>query len=161
MSRAYLRANFGGLMKNKLYLIGITLFALIGCGEQSEPTVAVETSSAPDRIFINGKILTVDDDFSIASALAVQGERIAAVGQTEEIASLAGPNTEIIDLEGKTMIPGLIDNHIHYLRGTNYADYELRIHGVTSRVEALRLISEKAEELGPDEWIFVIGAWHE
>jgi predicted amidohydrolase YtcJ len=148
-------------MTNKIYLVGLALFALIGCGEQSEQAVIEETSSAPDRIFINGKILTVDEDFSIASALAVQGEYIAAVGQTDEIATLAGPDTEIIDLQGKTMIPGLIDNHIHYLRGTNYADYELRIHGVTSKDEVLRLISERADALGPDEWVFIIGGWHE
>lgn len=146
-------------MRNYVGLLMLVAAALSGCGEAADSPATV--ASGPDKIFANGKILTVDEDFSIASALAVQGERIAAVGQTDEITELAGPNTEIIDLEGKTMIPGLIDNHIHYLRGTNYADYELRIHGVTSRVEALRLISEKAEELGPDQWIFIIGAWHE
>ena len=59
------------------------------------------------------------------------------------------------------MIPGLIDNHIHYLRGTNFAAYELRIHGVTSRARVHELISERAEELGPGQWIFILGGWNE
>lgn len=146
-------------MNTRLGIISAIAFLLFGCG--SQPADMADDSNAPDRIFVNGKILTVDEDFSIASAVAVQGEYIAAVGDDAEIIAMADLNTEIIDLQGKTMIPGLIDNHLHYLRGTNYADYELRIHGVTSRVEALRRISERAEELGPDEWVFIIGAWHE
>ena len=86
-------------------------------------------AQAPDRILYNGEILTVDDDFSVAEAIAIRGERILAVGETAAIRSLADDDTDQIDLGGKTVIPGLIDNHIHYLRGTNFAAYELRIHG--------------------------------
>jgi len=70
---------------------------------------------------------------------------------------MAAENTNMIDLEGRTVIPGLIDNHLHYLRGTNVAAYELRIHGITSRRQVLDSISAKAEELGPGKWIFIIG----
>jgi|MEHZ01.5.fsa_nt_MEHZ011474868.1_24 hypothetical protein len=144
-----------------LYISLVTAVFLSGCNSQTDEVASdMDGSTAPDTIFVNGKILTVDTDFSIASALAVSGSRIEAVGG-DEVASLAGPNTEIIDLEGKTVIPGLIDNHIHYLRGTNYAAYELRIHGVTSRAEVLRRITERAEQLGPDQWIFIFGGWHE
>ncbi|MEE8249727.1 MAG: amidohydrolase family protein [Gammaproteobacteria bacterium] len=118
-------------------------------------------AQAPDRIFYNGKVLTVDADFSIASAIAIRGERIVAVGESAEIRGLADQRTEQIDLGGKTMIPGLIDNHIHYLRGTNFAAYETRIHGVTSRTEVMARITARAEELGPGKWVFILGGWHE
>ncbi len=118
-------------------------------------------AQAPDRIFYNGKVLTVDENFSIASAIAIRGERIVAVGESAEIRGLADGRTEQIDLGGKTVIPGLIDNHIHYLRGTNFAAYETRIHGVTSRAEVMARITARAEELGPGEWVFILGGWHE
>ncbi len=118
-------------------------------------------AQAPDRIFYNGKVLTVDEDFSIASAIAIRGERIVAVGESAEIRGLADGRTEQIDLGGKTVIPGLIDNHIHYLRGTNFAAYETRIHGVTSRAEVMARITARAEELGPGKWVFILGGWHE
>jgi len=122
---------------------------------------ALATAQAPDRILYNGKVLTVDQDFSIASAIAISGEQIAAVGDSDEIRKLAGPDTLQLDLAGRTVIPGIIDSHIHYLRGTNFAAYELRIHGVTSRDEVLARISARARELGPGKWIFILGGWNE
>ena len=119
------------------------------------------SGQAPDRILYNGKVLTVDRDFSVASAIAIRGERIIAVGETDEIRPLAGDDTQELDLEGRTVIPGLIDNHIHYLRGTNFAAYETRIHGVTSRREVMARISSRAKELGPGGWIFILGGWSE
>ena len=118
-------------------------------------------AQAPDRIFYDGQILTVDDNFSIVSAIAIAGERIVAVGDTLEIRALVNDQTEQVDLAGRTMIPGLIDNHLHYLRGTNFAAYETRIHGVTSRAEVLSRITARAEELGPGKWVFILGGWHE
>ena len=122
---------------------------------------AIALAQMPDQILYNGKILTVDEDFTTASAIAVSGNRILAVGKTDEIRALAGANTVETDLEGRTVIPGLIDNHLHYLRGTNSARYEMRIHGVTSRREVLDKITAKGKELGPGKWIFIIGGWHE
>ena len=122
---------------------------------------ALSLAQAPDRILYDGKILTVDEDFSIASAIAIRGDRIVAVGDTDAIRGLADDDTEETDLDGKTVIPGLIDNHIHYLRGTNFAAYETRIHGVTSRREVLDRITARAEELGPGKWVFILGGWHE
>ena len=119
------------------------------------------SAQAPDRILYNGKVLTVDRDFSVASAIAIRGERILAVGETDEIRPLSGDDTDEIDLQGRTVIPGLIDNHIHYLRATNFAAYETRIHGVTSRREVMARISSRAKELGPGRWIFILGGWSE
>ena len=75
------------------------------------------TSQQPtaDLILTNGKIITVDDRFSIAQAVAVRGDRIVAVGTNQEVARLAGPSARRIDLRGRAVVPGLIDNHAHYM----------------------------------------------
>ncbi|MEN8713803.1 MAG: amidohydrolase family protein [Verrucomicrobiales bacterium] len=115
----------------------------------------------PNVILFNGKILTVDENFSTEEALAVTGERIAAVGDSSTISAMAGPDTQRIDLEGRTVIPGLIDNHLHYMRGASRWRFEARIDGITDRDEALRIIAAKAKEAGQGEWVFVAGGWSE
>jgi len=67
----------------------------------------------PDLVLINGNVLTVDDDFSITEAVAVKNGRILAVGTNSEIQTLIGEATKILDLKGKTMLPGIIDSHLH------------------------------------------------
>src|SRR5262245_50620095 len=77
-------------------------------------SVALRAQAPPaDLILTNGKIVTVDDRFSIAQAVAVRGARIVAVGTNQDVTRLAGPATRRIDLRGRTMIPGLIDHHGH------------------------------------------------
>ena len=116
---------------------------------------------APERVLLNGKIATVDDFFSIQEAVALQGERILAVGSNEDMESLAGPDTEIVDLGGKTVIPGLIDDHNHVVRATEYWPNEARLDGVTTRGEALQILQEKAASLAPGEWLMSLGGWSE
>src|SRR6266481_1465777 len=82
---------------------------------------------APDLILSNGKIITVDDRFTIAQAVAIRGDHIVAVGTNTEIGRLAGPNTRRVELGGKAVVPGLIDNHLHLLRGANTWVRELRL----------------------------------
>jgi len=72
---------------------------------------------SPDLILHNGKVLTVDKNFSIAQAIAVTGDKIAAVGTNESVLALAGPNTQKVDLKGRTVIPGLVDTHLHIMGG--------------------------------------------
>jgi len=86
-------------------------------------------SSAPELILTNGKIVTVDDRFNVAQAVAITRGRIVAVGKNQDIAKLAGPTTRKIDLRGKTVIPGLIDNHAHFIRTAEYWDREVRWTG--------------------------------
>ena len=105
---------------------------------------AAKAQPAPDRILVNGKVLTVDADFSIAQAIAISGERILAVGTNDSVRGLAGPDTVITDLHGRTVIPGLIDNHVHYLRGVATWPLEARLDAVSSRATALELIAAKA-----------------
>ena len=122
---------------------------------------AVQAQVAPDTILLNGKVITVDDYFSIQEAIAIRGERIAAVGSNEEIRALAGPTTVTLDLGGRTVIPGLIDNHNHVIRATEYWPNEARLDGVTSRVEALALLEAKANDLPEGEWLMSLGGWTE
>jgi len=114
---------------------------------------------APDLILTNGKVITVDERFTIAQALAIRGDRIVAVGTTQDIARLAGPGTKRVDLRGKSVIPGLIDNHMHLLRAGQTWLKELRFDGVESRKKAIELIQARAKAQGPGEWVFNIGGW--
>lgn len=132
----------------------------------SVPVLAVVAASiasaqqpAPDVVLTNGKIVTVDDRFRLAEAVAITGERILAVGTDEEIAALAGPRSATIDLEGRTVVPGMIDNHAHIMEEGPIWQLELRLDGVETRAEALDLIRERSEALGPGEWVFTLGGW--
>ena len=121
----------------------------------------VQAQDAPDSILLNGKVVTVDDYFSIEEAVAIHGERITAVGSNDEIRAMADATTVTLDLGGRTVIPGLIDNHNHIIRATEYWPNEARLDGVTSRVEALSLLEAKANGLAPGEWLMSLGGWTE
>src|ERR1700687_4388069 len=69
-----------------------------------------------DTILVNGKVLTVDSKFSVKQALAGREGKTAALGTTAAIRKLAGPKTRMIDLKGRTVVPGLIDSHMHAIR---------------------------------------------
>src|SRR5437763_2512208 len=112
-----------------------------------------------DLILVNGKIGTVDDRFTIAEALAIRGQRILAVGTTAAVSVLKGPQTRVIDLARHTVIPGLIDNHAHFIRAAEHD--ELRFDGVTSRAQALRLLADRVRATKPGQWIAVLGGWSE
>ena len=113
----------------------------------------------PDVIVINAKVITVDERFTIAQALAVRGDRIVAVGPTQEIAALAGPATRRIDARGRAVIPGLIDNHMHLLRYGTTFQHEVRWDGVESRRQALDLLRARAGAVPRGQWIYNLGGW--
>ena len=92
------------MKKHQFWMATAALVASISFGSAQQ---------AADTILHNGKVLTVDADFSIAEAVAVRGDQILAVGTSNEILRLAGPDTVRIDLKGKTVTPGLINTHIH------------------------------------------------
>ncbi len=112
-----------------------------------------------DIMLSNAKILTVDQDFSIAQSLAIRGSRILAVGTDQAVGQHKGPATKVIDLQGKTVIPGLIDNHFHFIRSVWNYQHEVRLDGIKSRKTALAVISIKARSTPPGNWITVIGGW--
>ncbi len=115
--------------------------------------------SAPTLVLTNGKIITVDERFTIAQAVAISGDRIVAVGTNQEVGQLAGPGTRRIDLRGRAVIPGLIDNHMHLVRAGATWQREVRWDGVDSRKRALEMLVAKAKALGPGEWVYNLGGW--
>lgn len=118
-----------------------------------------QVAGTADTILVNGKIVTVDDQFTIAQAIAVKGSRIIAVGKSDAVRQMAGPGTKVIDLQGKTVIPGLIDNHAHWIRAAEHD--ELRFDGITSRAQAVRLLEERVRASKPGAWIATLGGWSE
>jgi predicted amidohydrolase YtcJ len=135
------------------------LCAAVGLFQVVQESIVAQDSAAADLILSNGKVVTVDDRFTIAQAVAVKRDRIVAVGSTPEIAKLAGPGTKTIDLMGRTVIPGLIDNHLHLLRAGNTWELELRWDGVDSRKKAIESLRARAKAVGPGGWVFNIGGW--
>lgn len=114
---------------------------------------------APDLILSNGKIITVDETFSIGQAMAVRGDRVTAVGTNQEITRLAGPNTRRIDLRGRAVIPGLIDNHTHLMRGGETWTEEVRLDAIDSRKQAVEMLRAKVRTAGPTQWVYTLGGW--
>jgi predicted amidohydrolase YtcJ len=114
-----------------------------------------------DTLLVNGKIVTVDDRFRIAQAVAIKGQRVVAVGGNNEVRKLASGNTKVIDLKGKTVIPGLIDNHAHFVRVAEKWHWEMRLDGITSRRQVLKMIEDRVRAAKAGEWIVALGGWSE
>jgi len=110
-------------------------------------------------VLINGKILTADAQFSVQQALAVRDGKITAVGTTAQIRKLAGGKGQVIDLGGRTVIPGLIDSHMHAIRAASFFATESNWAGVPTLAEALDRIRESAIAKRPGEWVIVGGGW--
>jgi predicted amidohydrolase YtcJ len=133
----------------------ILLGALVACSEAPAPA----TDNPADWVLTNGQILTVDDDFSIVEAIAIKDGRILATGSDEQMLDYVGPNTEQTDLSGQTVIPGLIDNHMHFVRASKQWYRMVRWDDVTSRAQALEILKARAAHLAEGEWLLVIGGF--
>ena len=105
-----------------------------------------------DKVFKNGVIYTVDDSFRVAEAVAVIGDKIAFVGSNEEVQQWVGERTRVIDLQGKTMVPGFIDGHYHFL-GVGKREYHLNLDGTRSLQEFLDRVKAEAQRLPKGRWI--------
>jgi predicted amidohydrolase YtcJ len=120
----------------------------------------VPASANPaDLLLINGKIITQDAASSVAEALAVEDGHISATGSSEQLRKLAGPSTKVIDLGGRTVIPGLIDSHIHAIRAGFRYVAEVNWEGATSFGEAFERLKSAAAHAKPDGWLIVAGGW--
>ncbi len=115
---------------------------------------APAVAQLPDQIFHHGKIVTVDERFTIAEALAVRGDRIQAVGSNDDVLKLAGPKTKLIDLNGRTVIPGLIDSHVHAPGAAMY-EFDHPIPEMDTVADVLQYIAGRAEVLEDGDWIVV------
>lgn len=117
-------------------------------------------AAAPDLVLAGGTILTMDEKRPRARAIAITDDEITAVGSSRAVARLAGPDTQTVDLRGRTVIPGLVDGHTHAIRGGQTFDQETYWLDVRSLEDALARLSEAASERQPNEWVAVIGSWH-
>lgn len=121
----------------------------------------MNSTLAPTLILHHGRIATQDEQRSFAEAVAIRDGRFIAVGTDREILALADRDTRIIDLGGRTVVPGLNDSHLHVIRGGLNFNLELRWDGVPSLADALRMLREQAARTPAPQWVRVVGGWSE
>ncbi|MGU2335551.1 amidohydrolase family protein [Pseudomonas aeruginosa] len=114
-----------------------------------------------DLILHNGRFHTVDRDNPTATAVAIKDGKFLAVGNDAEAMLHRGSATQVIDLQKRTVIPGLNDSHLHLIRGGLNYNLELRWEGVPSLADALRMLKNQAERTPSPQWVRVVGGWNE
>ena len=114
-----------------------------------------------DTVLFNGKILTVDKDFSVQQALAIGRGQVLASGTKAAMKKLASANAKLIDLGGRTVIPGRTDGRIHGIRAALAFGTEVNWIGVSTLKEALERIRQAGKTQKPGSWIVVAGGWTE
>jgi hypothetical protein len=142
-------------MIHRLKVIPIFLFFLLWF---FSPGVRAQ---APDLILHNGNIITLDDKLATASAVAIRGEKISALGASEQVLKLAGPKTKIIDLKKRTVVPGLIDSHIHIISG-GLGMKKVQLAEASSIAELLDTIAGhiRDNQVPAGEWIVASSDWY-
>ncbi|HLP64692.1 amidohydrolase [Flavobacterium sp.] len=112
-------------------------------------------------IITNAKVITLNDANPQAEAIAIQADKIIAVGTTAQIEKYKNSKTKVIDAKGKTVIPGLYDSHLHVIRGGRFYNTELRWDGVKTLSRALQMLKEQAQRTPQGQWVRVVGGWTE
>lgn len=105
-----------------------------------------------DLVFKNGNIYTVNERQPKAAAVAIKGDRIVFVGSIREAQKYVGKRTRVVDLNGKTMVPGMTDAH-HHLSGVGFREMTLNLEGVTSLEEFLAKVKARVDQASPGEWV--------
>ncbi len=143
-----------------VWVFSALLMSLSGGSLQGQAELPAEVLAYADLVLYNGKVLTVDESFSIAEAVAARDGKVLAVGTTDRILRMAGPKTTRIDLQGNTVTPGFIDVHAgnfpggHGPSGPSYLPNYSRVRFETLD-EGLRFIKGAVEKAPPGEWVFV------
>ncbi|NQT08640.1 amidohydrolase family protein, partial [Candidatus Bathyarchaeota archaeon] len=107
-----------------------------------------------DLLLLDGKVITVDSEFNIVEAVAVKDGKIFATGTTPEIEGLKGEGTEVVNLGGKTVLPGLIDSHLHVVStGMLLSQINCRTPPMGSISDILTAVKETSDKAEPGEWI--------
>ena len=115
----------------------------------------------PDLVLHRGLFTTLDRRRPTASAVAIHNGRFLKVGDDREVLALAGPGTRVVDVGGRRVLPGLIDNHLHLIRGGLNFNMELRWDGVPSLADAMRMLRRQVEITPPPQWVRVVGGFTE
>ncbi len=147
------------LFNKKHFALWIGAAAVLLLGGSSRGLEAQQLSVPPeilayaDIVLYNGQVLTVDDDFSIAEAVAIRDGKFLALGSDQRIRALAGPNTRQIDLRGKSVVPGFIDTHNHY---NGYAERGLIPRVIfQNRAQWVKDIKKLVDAAQPGEWVIL------
>ena len=135
----------------RLHAVSLALLLFAGAAQAQDA----------DLVLLNGKIVTLAARDDIQEALAIRDGRVLAVGRSDEMRKRAGPNATIVDLSGRTVIPGLIDSHMHAVRAGLFFGREVNWTGVKSIPEAMARIAAKARATPAGQWIVVGGGWTE
>ncbi|WP_296403015.1 amidohydrolase [Psychrobacter sp.] len=117
--------------------------------------------NTPDIIYYNGNITTLDTNNRSATAVAIKDGRFIKVGNDSEVLDLAGDNTKSINLKGRSVLPGLMDNHTHVIRGGLNYNMELRWDGVRSLADAMAMLKQQVDNTPAPQWVRVVGGFTE
>jgi len=123
--------------------------------------LSVQAQQNPTLIIHHANIITLDDTKPQAQAIAIANDKIIAVGNDAEILPLKATNTKVVNANGRTIIPGLYDSHLHVIRAGRFYNTELRWDGVKSLKRALQMLKEQAARTPKGQWVRVVGGWNE
>src|SRR5687768_12878605 len=133
---------------------------VFGVAAQPAKPAAIPRHFDRDLILVNGKIHTMDADNRVVSSVAIQKGRFVALGTGRGLPVQAGRETRVIDLGGRTVVPGIIDNHNHLVLMGNRPGYHTPLENANSIAEALATIAARVAEVPRDAWITTIGGFH-
>lgn len=121
--------------------------------------LAPNAALAEPTVFLNARVLTMDADDAVAEAFAVEGGRFTVVGTEKQVRRKMLAYARVVDLKGRTVVPGFIENHIHMIRAAATWKDELRLDAVESREQALTMLADHASRLAPDAWVYTLGGF--
>jgi predicted amidohydrolase YtcJ len=146
-------------MRNAFLLLAAVWMASSCVGHESEFARSLAVRTPAELILMNGKIVTVDKSFSIKEAVAIRAGQFVAVGTDGELRAWTGPRTRVVNLGGRTVIPGLIDSHIHATEAAITWDSEVHWELMQSLSDGLRQVAAAAKAQPVGSWIVVAGGW--
>lgn len=143
-----------------LVTVCAALIVVAACGREEETGPSGEAARPPaDLVMRGGTVATVDPALGTEQAIAVTGHEITAVGSNEEIAAYIGPETRVVELNGRFAMPGFIEGHGHFL-SLGRAKQILDLSTVKNWAEVVRMVATAVDKAQPGEWIFGRG-WHQ
>lgn len=151
-------------LMTRFFSIIFYISLVLGCSQESQQQGNIDTKQqqetvAADVVIMGGKVATVDPDLGNVEALAINGYQITAVGSNEEIFSLIGSETKIIELNGRFAMPGFIEGHGHYL-GLGRSKQILDLNDVKNWNDIVSMVAVAVDKANPGDWIFGRG-WHQ
>jgi predicted amidohydrolase YtcJ len=150
-------------IKHSLLIASLIALFVTGCSSETdqatEPAATAPDVAPADLVLRGGKVATVDPALGNAEAIAVNGYQVTAVGSNDEISAYIGPETEVIELNGRFAMPGFIEGHGHYM-GLGRAKQILDLRNVENWAEVVTMVAGAVDKAQPGEWIFGRG-WHQ